>query len=161
MTKSIAIKSAFSCGGKAIGYLQQISCKNIVIIRDEQMTEGAFHIISQIRNYMEPKEAVIREYGLTGGKISVPQLMGGIDILRKSKPDMVIALGSQQTIAAAKLMLIIYEYPEFADSTLENADTTDKSLHTKLVVISNASEDAECVNQVNTIKIDSHDLCFE
>ena len=58
-------------------------------------------------------------------------------------------------------MLIFYEYPELADSTIENVDTKGKSLRTKLVVISEESEEAEGVNQVNSIKIDSEDLYFE
>ena len=58
-------------------------------------------------------------------------------------------------------MLIFYEYPELADSTIENVDTRGKSLRTKLVVISEESEEAEGVNQVNSIKIDSEDLYFE
>ena len=79
----------------------------------------------------------------------------------KKKPDMVIAIGSELTIKVAKLMLIFYEYPELADSTIENVDTKGKSLRTKLVVISEESEEAEGVNQVNSIKIDSEDLYFE
>ena len=81
--------------------------------------------------------------------------------MSEKKPDMVIAIGSELTIRVAKLMLIFYEYPELADSTIENVDTKGKSLRTKLVVISEESEEAEGVNQVNSIKIDSEDLYFE
>ena len=87
--------------------------------------------------------------------------VGALKGLKKQKPDMVIAIGSELTIKIAKLMLIFYEYPELANSTIENADTKGKSLHTRLVVISGDSEEAEGVNQVNFIKIDSDDLKFE
>ena len=50
MTKSIAIKSAFSCGGKAWDYLEHISCKNVVLIRDSQMSQGVSNIVSKIQN---------------------------------------------------------------------------------------------------------------
>ena len=161
MTKSIAIKSAFSCGGKALDYLEHISCKNVVMIRDSHMNEGVCNIVNQIRTYMDSMGVIMGEYDIGGEKISQIQLIGGIQFMSEKKPDMVIAIGSELTIKVAKLMLIFYEYPELANSTIENADTKGKSLRTKLVVISEESEEAEGVNQVNSIKIDSDDLYFE
>lgn len=161
MTKSIAIKSAFSCGGKAWDYLEHISCKNVVLIRDSQMSQGVSNIVSKIRTYMDSMGVIMGEYDIGGDKLSQIQLIGGIQFMSEKKPDMVIAIGSELTIKIAKLMLIFYEYPELADNTIENADTKGKSLHTKLVVISGDSEEAEGVNQVNFIKIDSDDLKFE
>ena len=155
MTKSIAIKSAFSCGGKAWDYLEHISCKNVVLIRDSQMSQGVSNVVSKIRTYMDSMGVIMGEYDIGGDKLSQIQLIGGIQFMSEKKPDMVIAIGSELTIKIAKLMLIFYEYPELANSTIE------KSLHTKLVVISGDSEEAEGVNQVNSIKIDSDDLKFE
>ena len=110
---------------------------------------------------MDSMGVIMGEYDIGGDKLSQIQLIGGIQFMSEKKPDMVIAIGSELTIKIAKLMLIFYEYPELADSTIENADTKGKSLHTKLVVISGDSEEAEGVNQVNSIKIDSDDLKFE
>ena len=161
MTKSIAIKSAFSCGGRAWDYLEHISCKNVVLIRDSQMSKGVGGIVAQIRSYMDSIGVIMGEYDIGGDKLSQLQLIGGIQLMSEKKPDMVIAIGSELTIKAAKLMLIFYEYPEFANSTIETADTKGKSIHTRLVVISEDSEESEGVNQVNSIKVDSEDLRFE
>ena len=62
MTKSIAIKSAFSCGGKAWDYLEHISCKNVVLIRDSQMSQGVSNIVSKIRTYMDSMGVIMGEY---------------------------------------------------------------------------------------------------
>ena len=161
MTKSIAIKSAFSCGGKALNYLEHINCKNVVMIRDSHMSAGVSNIVSQIRAYTDSIGVIMGEYDIAGEKISQTQLISGVKFMSEKKPDMVIAIGSELTIKMAKLMIIFYEYPELADSTIETVDTKGKSLRTKLVVISEESEEAEGVTQVNSIKIDSNDLCFE
>lgn len=118
MTKSIAIKSAFSCGGKAWDYLEHISCKNVVLIRDSQMSQGVSNIVSKIRTYMDSMGVIMGEYDIGGDKLSQIQLIGGIQFMSEKKPDMVIAIGSELTIKIAKLMLIFYEYPELADSTI-------------------------------------------
>lgn len=161
MTKSIAIKSAFSCGGKALDYLEHISSQNAVLIRDAGMSEGVSRMVAQIRDYMDSKGVLMGEYDIMGERLSQAQLIGGISFMSEKKPDMVIAIGSEATIKAAKLMLIFYEYPELANSTIDSADTVGKSLHTRLVVIPEASAGATAVNQVNTLKIDSQDLCFD
>ena len=71
MTKSIAIKSAFSCGGKAWDYLEHISCKNVVLIRDSQMSQGVSNIVSKIRTYMDSM-GVIMGWELLSSNTNVP-----------------------------------------------------------------------------------------
>ena len=73
MTKSIAIKSAFSCGGKAWDYLEHISCKNVVLIRDSQMSQGVSNIVSKIRTYMDSMGVIMGEYDIGGDKLILIQ----------------------------------------------------------------------------------------
>ena len=128
MTKSIAIAICPFPAEERHGITWNTSAaKMSVLIRDSQMSQGVSNIVSKIRTYMDSMGVIMGEYDIGGDKLSQIQLIGGIQFMSE-KVDMVIAIGCELTIKIAKLILIFYEYPELANSTIENADTKGKAL---------------------------------
>lgn len=159
MKKSIEIKSAFSCGGRALDYLKQIHCKNVVIVRDREVEQDTDDILQKMKKDMWEHDVTVAEFSEISSRPVMSEIVSGIAYMKEKKPDMVVAIGSDAAINAAKIMLVLYEYPEIDFNQITETDMAGKSLHTRLVVMPASSESAQEVNQVTTIMIDSQDIC--
>lgn len=154
MKQSVLIKSAISCGGGALDYLDKLSMKNAVVIADNR-TVFAQDAVKKIEDILGKKETNYNVKSDMSSKPGFAELLSEAALIKEMNADTVIAVGDDTTINAAKLMLLLYEYPgkSFEDIRREN-DIGVIKLQTRLVVIAASSGMAEEVNRLGAIMID-------
>ena len=154
MKQSVLIKSAISCGGGALDYLEKLSVKNAVVIADSR-TAFAQNAVKKIEDILSKKETNYIVKRDMGKKPAFAELMSEAALAKEMNADTVIAVGDDTTINAAKLMLLLYEYSgmSFEEIRKEN-DRRVIKLQTRLVVIAASSGMAEEVNRLGAIMID-------
>lgn len=156
MKRPIAARSAFSCGVKALDYLRQIRCNNVVIISDSK--EENIAIVEKIHAIMEEKDICISEYKRVSRHPALHELLMGVATLKQQVPDTIIAVGEENVINAVKIMMILYEYPEIDFEHIDDNETDSLKLQTKLVVVPAHSETTEEVSQITSIMFDCTDI---
>lgn len=154
MKQSVLIKSAISCGGGALDYLEKLSMRNAVVIADSR-TAFAQNAVKKIEDILSKKETNYIVKCDMGKKPAFAELMSEAALAKEMNADTVIAVGDDTTINAAKLMLLLYEYSgmSFEEIRKEN-DRGVIKLQTRLVVIAANSGMAEEVNRLGAIMID-------
>lgn len=153
MRRAVATRSAFSCGGGALYYLQQIICKNVVIIVDNK-SDADIKIAGKIESILREKDAEVSIYHEMSVRPDLAELLIGLAFIQQKMPDMIIAVGDDATINAAKLMMLLYEYPQIDLKHMENEDIDSMKLQTKFMVVSSSSENATEISQIGTVMID-------
>ncbi len=156
MKKPIAAKSAFSCGVKALDYLKQIRCNNVVIISDGK--EEDINIVEKIHTIMEEQKICVSEYTRISNHPSFHELLMGEVVLRDKTPDTIIAVGEENVINAVKIMMLLYEYPDIDFDHMDEKEEDSMKLQTKLIVIPAHSEATEEVSQITSIIFDCNDI---
>ena len=158
MKQSVLVRSAISCGGGALDYLERLTIKKAVVVADTR-TEFA-------KNAVEKIEDILREKGIEyiikddmDRKVKIAGLLDDVALLESISADTMIAVGDDTTINIAKLLLLLYEYPGMSFSEIEKAnDQGAIKLQTRFVVIASNSGMAEEISRLGTIMIDDTDL---
>lgn len=145
MKTTVRMQSAFTCGGAALEYLEQVMCKKIVMIIDKTFTKEE-EVSQKVAGILEGKAVTMEKLIFSGKEEYEEKIATGVSFLKEKEPDTVIAIGETETIDAAKNMLYLYEAPKEQE---ENA-----KLHTKFIVISSDSMNATAISQINTILVD-------
>ena len=153
MRRAVSTKSAFSCGGGALNYLQQINCKDVVIIMDNR-SESDRNLATRIESILREKNVEVSVYEEMSAKPDLAKLLVGLAFIKQKMPDTIIAVGDDATINAAKLMMLLYEYPKTDLTHMENEDISSIRIQTKFIVVSSSSENATGISQIGTIMID-------
>lgn len=153
MRRAVSTKSAFSCGGGALNYLQQINCENVVIIMDNQ-SEADVKLAERIESILREKKAEVSVYQEMSTRPDLTELLVGLAFIKQKMPDTIIAVGDDATINAAKLMMLLYEYPQTDLTHMEKEDISSMRIQTKFIVVSSSSENATGISQIGTIMID-------
>ena len=153
MRRAVSTKSAFSCGGGALNYLQQINCENVVIIMDNQ-SEADVKLAERIESILREKRAEVSVYQEMSTRPDLTELLVGLAFIKQKMPDTIIAVGDDATINAAKLMMLLYEYPQTDLTHMEKEDISSMRIQTKFIVVSSSSENATGISQIGTIMID-------
>lgn len=158
MRKSIAARSAFTCGVKALDYLKQIHCSKVVIVSGKESTD--ISIAQKVHNILQEQRAEISDYAEIGVRPSFQELLSGVSILKSKHPDTLIAVGEEAVINAVKMMMLLYEYPEIDFEHIDDKNTENMKLQTKLIVIPAdlAAAEVEEVSQITSIVIDSKEV---
>lgn len=157
MQKSILTQAAFSCGGGALEYLSQIDCRQIMIISDNN-SEFATEISKKAKHIMENCGRQFTEYTELSKKPTISELLTGIDFMQKERPDTVLVVGEDSTINAAKIMLLLYEYPDMNFFQMKKAETDMLKLKTKFIIIPVNSGNATGISQIGTTMVDMYDM---
>lgn len=158
MKQSVLVRSAISCGGGALDYLERLMMKKAVVVADRR-TEFA-------RNAVEKIEDILREKGIEyiikddiEKKPKITELIDDVALITSINADTIIAVGDDTTINIAKLVLLLYEYPGMSFSEIEKEnDKGAIKLQTRFVVIASNSGMAEEISRLGTIMIDDTDL---
>lgn len=158
MKQSVLVRSAISCGGGALDYLERLMIRKAVVVADRR-TEFAQNAVEKIEDILKEKgiEYIIKDD--MGRKPGIADLIDEVALFKSINADTIIAVGDDTTINIAKLLLLLYEYPGMSFSEIETEN--DKGairLQTRFVVIASNSSMAEEVNRLGTIMIDDTDF---
>ena len=139
-------------------YLEKLPMQNTVVISDNR-TAFSRNTLKKIEDILSKKEINYTIKDDMDRKPGFVQLISDVALAREMNADTVIAVGDDTTINAAKLLLLLYEYPgmSFEDIGRENDKGVIK-LQTRFIVIAASSGMAEEVNRLGTIMIDDADF---
>ena len=158
MKQSVLVKSAISCGGGALDYLERLMIKKAVVVADRR-TEFARDVVGKIEDILREKgiEYIIKDD--TDRKPKIAEMLDGVALLKSINADTMIAVGDDTTINIAKLLLLMYEYPgmSFCEIEREN-DKGAIKLQTRFVVVASNSGMAEEISRLGAIMIDDADI---
>lgn len=145
MKTTVRMQSAFTCGGAALEYLEQVACEKIVMIMDKTSTRDE-EISQKVARILENKAVTTEKLIFSGKEGYEEKITTGVSFLKEKRPDTVIAVGEVETIDAAKNIVYLYEAPKEQEE--------DAKLHTKFIVVPSNSMNATAISQINTILVD-------
>lgn len=158
MKQSVLVRSAISCGGGALDYLERLMIKKAVVVADRR-TEFARDVVEKIKDILREKgiEYIIKDD--TDRKPKITEMLDGVVLLKSVNADTMIAVGDDTTINIAKLLLLMYEYPGMSFSEIEREnDKGAIKLQTRFVVVASNSGMAEEISRLGAIMIDDADI---
>lgn len=142
--KEVEFMKNLILGGQAIitGKGSLKSLKNITATRVFIVTGGGSMIangtIAQVESMMQEKNCESYLYTGISKNPDTLAIMDGLDKMRQFHPDTVIAVGGGSPLDAAKVMVLLYDYPEITFDNILSLELPEKR-HTQLIAIPSTS----------------------
>lgn len=144
-------------GINSMEYLKEIKYNRAFIITGGQSMFKS-GVIDRIKEYLGNNEDRIFVYSGIGKNPTTEEVKKGVESIKKFEPDLVVAVGGGSPIDAAKIIALLYEYPELKVETLTNSILPDKRYKTKFVAIPSTSGTASEVTHVSVLTYEDRKL---
>ncbi|MDU1005575.1 MAG: iron-containing alcohol dehydrogenase [Clostridium butyricum] len=144
-------------GVNSMEYLKEIKYnKAFIITGGQSMFKSG--VIDKVKEYLGNDEERITVYSGIGKNPTTEEVKKGVESIKKFEPDLVVAVGGGSPIDAAKIIALIYEYPELKVENLTNCILPDKRYKTKFVAIPSTSGTASEVTHVSVLTYEDRNL---
>lgn len=144
-------------GINSMEYLKEIKYnKAFIVTGGQSMFKSG--VIDKVKEYLGNDEKRIFVYSGIGKNPTTEEVKKGIESIKKFKPDLVVAVGGGSPIDAAKIIALLYEYPELNVETLTNSILPEKRYKTKFVAIPSTSGTASEVTHVSVLTYEDRNL---
>lgn len=144
-------------GINSMEYLKEIRYnKAFIITGGQSMFKSG--VIDKVKEYLGNDEERISVYSGIGKNPTTKEVKKGVESIKKFEPDLVVAVGGGSPIDAAKIIALIYEYPELKVEDLTNCVLPDKRYKTKFVAIPSTSGTASEVTHVSVLTYEDRNL---
>lgn len=153
MKELVFTKKALVIGENALDYLKGISYRRLVIVTGGSSMEKT-GVIDKVKKLMKNPEGEIEVYSGIQKNPTDKQITQGVLYLNEIKPDVVIALGGGSSIDAAKVMILLYEYPQLNFKNIFTESLEDKKLKTLFIAIPSTSGTASEVTHVSVVTME-------
>lgn len=159
MKKLVLTKEALVIGENALGYLEKIKGNRAVIV-----TGGASMfrtgVIEKATKLIQKAGCDVFVYSGISKNPTVTQVEDGLKILREKKPDVVVAIGGGSSLDAAKIMTLLYDFPELNFDNIFDYDISDWKLKTKFAAVPSTSGTASEVTHVGVVTYEEKEYKF-
>ena len=150
MQQVVLTKEALVTGEDSLEYLGTIPyTKAVIVTGGHSMARTG--VLDKIKTIMKGTEENFSIYSGISKNPTDTQVLDGVEYMKKEKPDVVLAVGGGSSIDAAKVMVLMYEYPELNFDNVYTTDLSDKKLKTKLIAVPSTSGTASEVTQISVI----------
>lgn len=153
MKELVFTRKALVTGENALEYLKNIEYKKAVIVTGGSSMEKT-GVIAKVKLFMKKTDAEISVYSGIQKNPTDKQIAEGVKFLKKEEPDVLIAVGGGSSIDAAKVMILLYEYPELSFETIFVESLEDKKLNTLFIAIPSTSGTASEVTHVSVVTME-------
>ena len=144
-------------GVNSMEYLKEIKYdKAFIITGGQSMFKSG--VIEKVKEYLGNNEEKIFVYSGIGKNPTTEEVNKGVESIKKFKPDLVVAVGGGSPIDAAKIIALLYEYPELKVETLTSCELPEKRYKTKFVAIPSTSGTASEVTHVSVLTYEDRNL---
>lgn len=144
-------------GINSMEYLKEIKYnKAFIITGGQSMFKSG--VIDKVKEYLGNDEEKIFIYSGIGKNPTTEEVKNGIESIKKFEPDLVVAVGGGSPIDAAKIIALLYEYPELKVENLTNCKLPEKRYKTKFVAIPSTSGTASEVTHVSVLTYEDKNL---
>jgi alcohol dehydrogenase class IV len=144
-------------GINSMEYLKEIKYgKAFIITGGQSMFKSG--VIDKVKEYLGNDEEKISVYSGIGKNPTTEEVKKGVECIKKVEPDLVVAVGGGSPIDAAKIITLLYEYPELKVENLTNCVLPDKRYKTKFVAIPSTSGTASEVTHVSVLTYEDKNL---
>lgn len=144
-------------GINSMEYLKEIKYnKAFIITGGQSMFKSG--VIDKVKEYLGNNEERIFVYSGIGKNPTTEEVKKGVESIKKFEPDLVVAVGGGSPIDAAKIIALLYEYPELKVETLTKCILPDRRYKTKFVAIPSTSGTASEVTHVSVLTYEDINL---
>ncbi|OOM13866.1 iron-containing alcohol dehydrogenase [Clostridium saccharobutylicum] len=144
-------------GINSMEYLRKIKYnKAFIITGGQSMFKSG--VINKVKEYLGNDEEKIFVYSGIGKNPTTEEVKNGVESIKKFEPDLVVAVGGGSPIDAAKIIALLYEYPELNVENLTNCIIPEKRHKTKFVAIPSTSGTASEVTHVSVLTYKDRNL---
>lgn len=144
-------------GVNSLEYLKEIKYNKAFIITGGQSMFRS-GVIDKIKEYLGSDEDRILVYSGIGKNPTTEEVKIGVESIKKFEPDLVVAVGGGSPIDAAKIIALLYEYPELKVENLTSCELPEKRYKTKFVAIPSTSGTASEVTHVSVLTYEDKNL---
>ncbi|EKQ58094.1 MULTISPECIES: iron-containing alcohol dehydrogenase [unclassified Clostridium] len=148
---------AIVTGVNSMEYLKEIKYNKAFIVTGGQSMFNS-GVIDKVKEYLGNDEDRIFVYSGIGKNPTTEEVKKGIESIKKFEPDLVVAVGGGSPIDAAKIIALVYEYPELKVENLTNCILPEKRYKTKFVAIPSTSGTASEVTHVSVLTYEDVNL---
>ena len=159
MKKLVFTKDVLVAGEDALSYLKELGAKKAVIVTGGKSMFRT-GVIDAAGRYLKESGCEVAVYSGISKNPTVAQAREGLACLRKEKPDTVIAIGGGSPIDAAKIMTLLYDFPELNFDNVLERDLSDLTLKTQFVAVPSTSGTASEVTHVGVITYEEKEYKF-
>ena len=144
-------------GVNSMEYLKEIKYnKAFIITGGQSMFKSG--VIDKVKEYLGNDEDKIFVYSGIGKNPTTEEVKKGVESIKKFEPDLVVAVGGGSPIDAAKIIALLYEYPELKVENLTSCELPEKRYKTKFVAIPSTSGTASEVTHVSVLTYEDKNL---
>lgn len=144
-------------GINSMEYLKEIKYEKAFIITGGQSMFKS-GVIDKVKEYLGNNEEKIAVYSGIGKNPTTEEVKKGVESIKEFEPDLVVAVGGGSPIDAAKVIALLYEYPELKVETLTSCTLPEKRYKTKFVAIPSTSGTASEVTHVSVLTYEDRNL---
>lgn len=149
--------SVIVTGINSIEYLKKVEFNRALVITGGQSMFKS-GVIDKVKECLNKAQKKVEVYSGIGKNPTTGEIKEGLKVINEFKPDLVVAVGGGSPIDAAKIITLIYEYPEFNIDTLPGKKLPEKRLKTTFIAIPSTSGTASEVTHVSVITYKDKDL---
>lgn len=149
--------SALVTGRNSIEYLREVEFNRALVITGGQSMFKS-GVIKKVKEYLNKPQKEVEVYSGIGKNPTTDEIKEGLKVINEFKPDLIVAVGGGSPIDAAKIITLLYEYPEFDIDTLPGKKLPEKRLRTSFIAIPSTSGTASEVTHVSVITYKDKDL---
>lgn len=141
---------ALVTGVNSLEYLKSIKYNKAMIITGgkSMFTTG---VIDKVEEYLEKDGGEVYIYSGVGKNPTVSEVKEGLDRMNSICPDLIVAVGGGSPIDAAKIITLLYEYPELDIENISGVKLPEERYKTKFIAIPSTSGTGTEVTHVSVI----------
>ena len=141
---------ALVTGVNSLEYLKSIKYNKAMIITGgkSMFTTG---VIDKVEEYLEKDGGEVYIYSGVGKNPTVSEVKEGLDRMNAICPDLIVAVGGGSPIDAAKIITLLYEYPELDIENISGVKLPEERYKTKFIAIPSTSGTGTEVTHVSVI----------
>lgn len=144
-------------GSGSLEVLKQISATRVFIATggSSMFKNGT---IGKIEEYFAANQCEIYVYSGIASNPDVETVLDGLEKMREFAPDLVVAVGGGSPLDAAKIMTLLYEYPEITFDTIRDIELPTERRGIKFVAIPSTSGTGSEVTKAAVVTFKEQDL---
>lgn len=144
-------------GKGSLDALQDIPAKRVFIVTGgSSMSKNG--TIAKIKEYFLAKECEILVYSGIASNPDVKTVLDGLQKMKELAPDVVVAVGGGSPIDAAKVMTLLYEYPEINFDNILQVKLPTERRGTKFIAIPSTSGTGSEVTKAAVVTFKEQEL---
>ena len=146
----------------AIENLRQVRARQVVVVTDS--VNEQLGVADEVRHHLDA-DASMRVYANVVPEPSEALIRDGVDVLERTHPDLIVAIGGGSVLDAAKAMRLFYEHPQltmhelalpFLDARKRVADYPQLAHRVKLVAVPTTAGTGSEVSPAAVITVGDH-----